>query len=65
VLGVLTLCIGTGPIGFLNMGWMAEAFGAPTALVITAAEGLFALLVLLAYGGGVESGEPAAVRSTA
>ena len=28
VLGVLTLCIGTGPIGFLHVGWLAETFGA-------------------------------------
>ena len=49
VLGVLTLCIGTGPIGFLNVGWMAESFGAPTALVISAAEGLFVMLVLWVY----------------
>ena len=46
VLGVLTLCIGTGPIGFFNVGWLAEHFGVSTALLIIASEGLFALLVL-------------------
>ena len=50
VLGVLTLCIGTGPIGFLHVGWLAETFGAPAALMITATEGLLALLVLWAVG---------------
>lgn len=49
VLGVLTLCIGTGPIGFFNVGWMAESFGVPMALVITAAEGLMALLLIWAF----------------
>ena len=39
VLGVLTLCIGTGPIGFLHVGWLAETFGAPVALIVTASEG--------------------------
>lgn len=46
VLGVLTLCIGMGPFGFLNVGLMAESFGVSTALVVISAEGLFALLVL-------------------
>ena len=50
VLGVLTLCIGTGPIGFLHVGWLAETFGAPAALMITASEGLLALLALWAFG---------------
>ena len=50
VLGVLTLCIGTGPIGFLHVGWLAETFGAPVALMVTASEGLLALLVLRVAG---------------
>lgn len=50
VFGVLALCIGTGPIGFLNVGWMAEAHGVPTALIIIAAEGLFVFLLLWIYG---------------
>jgi len=50
VLGVLTLCIGTGPIGFLHVGWLAETFGAPIALMVTASEGLLALLVLRLAG---------------
>ena len=52
VLGVLTLCIGTGPIGFFNVGLMAEFFGVPAALAIISLEGLFAMLVLWAFGKG-------------
>ena len=59
VLGVLTLCIGTGPIGFLHLGWLAETFGAPAALVITAAEGLLALLVLWVCGAKYDGAGPA------
>ena len=60
VLGVLTLCIGTGPIGFLHVGWLAETFGAPVALMVTASEGLLALLVLRVLGPKYDSdGSPA------
>ena len=50
VLGVLTLCIGTGPIGFFNVGWMAESFGVANALIIICFEGLLALLLLWVWG---------------
>ena len=50
VLGVLALCIGTGPIGFLHVGWLAETFGAPVALMVTASEGLLVLTVLRLAG---------------
>jgi MFS family permease len=43
VLGVLTVCIGLGPIGFLNLGILAELFGARMACIITGLEGLLAL----------------------
>jgi len=43
VLGVLSVCIGTGPIGFLWLGWLAGRIGAADAMVITAALGLLAL----------------------
>ncbi|NKB58409.1 MAG: MFS transporter [Alphaproteobacteria bacterium] len=49
VFGVLALCIGTGPIGFLNVGWMAESFGLPTALLIMAIEGMLVMLLLWVY----------------
>ncbi|MFT6579877.1 MAG: MFS transporter [Alphaproteobacteria bacterium] len=50
VFGVLALCIGTGPIGYINVGWMAEAYGVPTALVVMSLEGMFAFLLLWIYG---------------
>ena len=60
VLGVLTLCIGTGPIGFLHVGWLAETFGASVALIVTASEGLLALLVLRLAGPKYDAdGSPA------
>ena len=60
VLGVLTLCIGTGPIGFLHVGWLAETFGAPVALMITASAGLLALLVLRVAGPKYDAGRSSA-----
>jgi MFS family permease len=50
IFGVLALCIGTGPIGFLNVGWMAESFGLPTALLVMSIEGMLVMLILWAYG---------------
>ncbi|HET7883276.1 MAG TPA: MFS transporter [Acetobacteraceae bacterium] len=44
MLGVLSVCIGTGPIGFIALGWLADAIGAPWA---TAASGLAGLLMML------------------
>ena len=44
MLGVLSVCIGIGPIGFIALGWLADAIGAPWA---TAASGLTGLLMLL------------------
>jgi predicted MFS family arabinose efflux permease len=43
MLGLLSVSIGVGPIGFLQVGLLAEAFGARTAIVIIALEGLVAL----------------------
>ena len=41
--GVLSLCIGSGLIGFLNIGLMAEAMGAPWATTASGIEGLLAM----------------------
>ncbi len=30
-MGVLSVCIGTGPIGFIWLGWLADRIGAPHA----------------------------------
>jgi len=39
VMGVLAMCIGCGPIGILNVGWIAEATDAATAVVIVTSIG--------------------------
>ena len=39
-LGLMTICIGTGVLGFANIGLTAEIFGASNALWIVALEGL-------------------------
>lgn len=46
VMGVLAVCIGTGPIGVLIVGWLAQHFGAPLALSMTSSFGLVCLVLL-------------------
>jgi MFS family permease len=46
VMGVLAVCIGTGPIGVLVVGWLAERLGAPLALSISSSIGLVCLAIL-------------------
>jgi predicted MFS family arabinose efflux permease len=41
--GVLSLCIGSGLVGFFHVGIMADLIGAPSAVVLSGAEGLLAL----------------------
>ena len=43
MLGVLSVCIGTGPIGFLLLGWLADRIGAAEATAVTGGLGLLAL----------------------
>lgn len=43
ILGVLTVCIGTGPIGFLWLGWLADLIGSHNATAVTGVLGLLAL----------------------
>jgi MFS family permease len=43
ILGVLTVCIGTGPIGFLWLGWLADLIGAHNATAVTGVLGLLAI----------------------
>jgi MFS family permease len=43
VLGMLSVCIGIGPIGFVHLGLLADAIGAPWATVTMGIEGLAAL----------------------
>lgn len=43
VLGLLSVCIGVGPVGFVHLGILADAIGAHHAVALSAAEGLLAL----------------------
>ncbi|MEM1316382.1 MAG: hypothetical protein AAGI51_17630, partial [Pseudomonadota bacterium] len=47
-LGLMTLCIGAGVLGFANVGLTAERVGAQAALVLLAAQGL-PVLALIAW----------------
>jgi hypothetical protein len=43
IYGVLSMCIGFGPLGFLHIGLLADWIGAPGATFVSGAEGLIAL----------------------
>lgn len=43
ILGVLTVCIGTGPIGFVWLGWLADRIGSHNATAVTGILGLLAM----------------------
>lgn len=43
ILGVLTVCIGTGPIGFVWLGWLADRIGSHHATAVTGVLGLMAM----------------------
>lgn len=43
ILGVLTVCIGTGPIGFVWLGWLADRIGSHHATAVTGLLGLVAM----------------------
>ena len=49
VMGVLTVTIGTSPIGMLHVGLLADWFGAGAAVMIMAIEGLVALMLVAVY----------------
>ena len=49
VMGILTVSIGTCPIGMLHVGLLADYFGAGPAIVIMAIEGLIALAVVALF----------------
>lgn len=49
VMGVLTVSIGTCPIGMLHVGLLADSFGAGCAIVIMALEGLIALALVASF----------------
>jgi MFS family permease len=43
IYGVLSVCIGSGPLGFLHLGLLSNWIGAPAAVIVCAVEGLVAL----------------------
>jgi MFS family permease len=45
MLGVLSVCIGIGPIGLLMLGWLADAIGASWATAATGFVGLLAMIL--------------------
>ena len=45
MLGLLSVSIGTGPLGFLQVGLLADAIGAPRAIVTASAAGMVALVL--------------------
>jgi MFS family permease len=45
VYGVLSVCIGVGMVGFIQIGWLAGLIGASWAVVATGAGGLLAMLL--------------------
>ena len=49
--GVLSVCIGVGPLGFLGLGLLAEAIGAPLATALSGVVGLAALVVARRWWG--------------
>jgi MFS family permease len=44
-MGLLTMCIGIAPLGFLWVGWLAERLGAPAAIVTCSLCGIASLLL--------------------
>jgi predicted MFS family arabinose efflux permease len=53
MMGVLSVCIGLGPIGFLLLGTMAELIGAQSATVATGLEGLLVLALTRRWWRGI------------
>lgn len=47
LMGVLTVAIGTGPLGMLAIGWIAEVADAPDAILLFAGLGALSLVALL------------------
>jgi len=48
ILGIITVCIGTGPLGVLAIGALSDRLGASRAMLVMAAAGLAALAVVRA-----------------
>jgi len=57
VLGILSVCIGVGPVGFVHLGLLAEWLGPRAACVVSALEGLAALALTVRWWRGLWTGE--------
>jgi hypothetical protein len=49
LLGVLSVCIGTSPLGFLYLGFLTEVLAPRAATVALGAQGLLAMLLTRRY----------------
>jgi len=49
LLGLLSMCIGTSPLGFVYLGWLAEVLGPRNGVVALAAQGVVFMLVTLPW----------------
>ena len=45
LLGLLSMCIGTSPIGFFYLGWLADTLGPRNGVVALAAQGVLAMIL--------------------
>jgi hypothetical protein len=55
LLGLMSVCIGVGPIGFMQIGLLADAIGARAGIITSGLEGVVALALtypLWSAGGG-------------
>jgi MFS family permease len=58
MMGLLAVCIGSAPLGFLHIGLLADWLGTPTATAISAVEGAIALGLVVWRWPGVLSVQP-------
>ncbi len=49
LMGLLSVCIGTGPVGFLYLGLLADLLGAQLAVILLGGQGLIALVLTRRY----------------
>ena len=59
MMGLLSVCIGTGPIGFAYIGLMADWLGVATACIVLSLQGLVAMLACALYWPRLWSPQPA------
>jgi MFS family permease len=60
VFGVLSVCIGSGPIGFIHIGLLADTVGAQAAITASAVEGMLALILTIPLWSRIWRGAVAA-----